>query len=242
MMMVQGAVPSHPASLFCSSHPRLYTTMTTVLEREQLADCFKLLAVFFYEPEIELWEEENILKRFSGMLEKTAPEIFPLACRMREAAEEIDGKDMAIDYAALFVGPFELPAPPYGSVYLDKMQRVMGDSTMMVLDRYREAGLKVDVQEPPDHIAIELEFIHFLLCAEIRAARQNDREEEQRLQNLRDQFLSTCLVPWIHPFCERIIKGTTNPFYTNLALCLEAIVTRLSGSELSTVKAQCLSR
>ena len=131
--MVQGAFTTtlHHVLKKLSGLP---DTMTTVLEKQQLADCCKLLAVFFCEPEMELWANENILEQFSGIPEKAAPELLPIASRMREATETIAPEQMVVDYAALFVGPFELPAPPYGSVYLERSQRVMGDSTMKVMN------------------------------------------------------------------------------------------------------------
>lgn len=204
---------------------------TPVNKSRQLADCFKLLAVFFYEPEMELWEQEGILSRFAEGMNKIAPDAFPAANRMRQALADIDEEKMKVDYAALFVGPFELLAAPYGSVYLERAKRIMGDSTMAVLNLYREAGLMVDVKDAPDHIAIELEFLHYLYSIEENAVQNGDREKEIHTENLRVHFLNMCLVPWVYQFCQSIQTGTENLFYVNLAECLEVFVAQVSESD-----------
>ncbi len=48
---------------------------------------------------------------------------------------------LKVEFSKLFVGPYKLFAAPYGSVYLDDERKVMGDSTLDVKNRYREAGL-----------------------------------------------------------------------------------------------------
>lgn len=209
---------------------------TTVKKCQQFADCFKLLAVLFYEPEMDLWEQEDILNQLSRLIQKTSPGAFHSAQQMCDASEVIDEEQMKVDYAALFVGPFELPAAPYGSVYLDKSKRIMGDSTMAVLQLYRDAGLKVDVKDAPDHIAIELEFIHYLYSLEANAVQDGDREKEIRMASLRTHFLTTCLVPWVDPFCQSIKNGTNNLFYVNLADCLEVFIAEIS--ELASLPLQ----
>lgn len=202
-----------------------------VITCQQLADSFKLLAVFFYEPEMDLWEQEDILNQFSLLLQKTSPGALPFVQQMREVSEVISEEQMKIDYAALFVGPFELLAAPYGSVYLDRDRRIMGDSTMAVLQLYREAGLKVDVKDAPDHIAIELEFMHYLYSQEDNAVQDGDRELEINMANLRTHFMNTCLMPWVHSFCQSIKNGTTNLFYVGLADCLNVFITAISECE-----------
>ncbi len=204
---------------------------TDIKKRQQLADCFKLLAIFFYEPELEMWQQEEILFRFVELINTSVPDAYPAAKRMHKAAETFDEEQMKVDYAALFVGPFELLAAPYGSVFLEKNNRIMGDSTMAVLNIYKEAGLKVDIQEPPDHIAIELEFMQYLYCQEAEAVQDRNREKEIRMASLRVHFQTTYLVPWVHLFCQSIKYGTNNVFYVNLAECLEVFIAELSGHD-----------
>lgn len=209
---------------------------TSIKECRQLADCFKLLAVFFYEPEMDLWEQEDLLNRFFWILQKTNPSGVHLAQQMRVASKIIAEEQMKVDYAALFIGPFALPAAPYGSVYLDRNKRIMGDSTITVLQLYREAGLKIDVKDAPDHIAIELEFIHYLYAMEAEAIQNGDPKKATRMASLRSHFLTTSLAPWVHPFCQSIKKGTTNLFYVNLAGCLDLFIAEIAVLEATPLQ------
>ncbi|MBW1770891.1 MAG: molecular chaperone TorD family protein [Deltaproteobacteria bacterium] len=115
----------------------------------------------------------NDLVQLEHYLDALGSEAATHITRMRREwlgrGNEID--DLCVDFARLFVGPYALLAPPYGSVYLDGERKVMGDSTMDVCMRYAEVGLQLadHFKEVPDHIAAELEFIYFLILKEAEA-------------------------------------------------------------------------
>ena len=71
-----------------------------------------------------------------------------------------EAESLKSDFSRLFIGPFKLLAPPYGSIYLDGNSCLMGASTMEVRQLYRNEGLNPVIKEAPDHIAIELEFMY----------------------------------------------------------------------------------
>ncbi|MCS6037733.1 molecular chaperone TorD family protein [Klebsiella pneumoniae subsp. pneumoniae] len=58
----------------------------------------------------------------------------------------------------LFIGPWALPAPPWGSVWLDKESVLFGDSTLALRQWMRENGiaLEADGNEPEDHFGTVL--------------------------------------------------------------------------------------
>jgi TorA maturation chaperone TorD len=188
------------------------------------ADCFRLLAACFYEPEKPLFLEQEICENLSLLLQELSPEAAGDAKRMAEHLKHVDQNTLVVDYATLFVGPFELLAAPYGSIYLDRKRAVMGASTIDVLRYYQEAGLNVEVNEPPDHIAIELEFMSFLYGKEAEARELAQEDDIRKYQELRTDFFSKILQAWVFDFCEAIRKGTTNQFYSSLADCLANFV------------------
>ena len=193
-------------------------------KRLRTANCYKLLAVFFYEPEIELWKQEKLCSQLAGLVQNISPAAQHMADRMAIELEGQDEQQLQTDYAALFLGPYDLIAPPYGSVYLENTKRIMGDSTMAVMHQYREAGLMLDIQEPADHIAIELEFMHYLSTLEADALRTGENGRKERATAARKKFLSAFLSPWVPPFCQNIRSGTENLFYRNLSDCLEFFI------------------
>jgi TorA maturation chaperone TorD len=96
-------------------------------------------------------------------------------------------QELLVDYAALFVGPFETIAPPLGSVHLEEQPVLMGESTRNLLDIYRQAGLDMaeNFNGPADHIIAELEFLAYLISARLSA----DPETAQTLHELQQRFL-----------------------------------------------------
>ncbi|OEU64904.1 MAG: hypothetical protein BA863_14165 [Desulfovibrio sp. S3730MH75] len=184
-------------------------------------DCFKLLAVCFYEPEKTLFTEERLSENLGHLLEHISRDAQIAADRMQSALCEISQEKLSIDHASLFVGPFELIAAPYGSVYIDKKRTVMGKSTLYAARCYQEASLSVDIKEPQDHIAIELEFMYFL-CGKEAAARQDSRmEDADHFKDMQVRFYYNAMRPWVKEFCVAIQSGTKNEFYLNVAMCLD---------------------
>jgi TorA maturation chaperone TorD len=197
------------------------TEALVLLERER-ANCYRLLSACFYPPG-ELQGIEDLFSDLAGLMGRLCPGAVGFSAEMRKS---FAAWDLPVDYAKLFVGPFELRAPPYGSVYLDGERRVMGDSTLRVINMYREAGLSVDksFKEMPDHIAAELEFMHYLAS---KAAEEFEGSAPGgALTSVAKQkkFMDELLGPWIPAFCERIRRGASSTFYKALAGCLEAFV------------------
>jgi TorA maturation chaperone TorD len=126
---------------------------------------------------------------------------------------------MAIDHARLFVGPFALLAPPYGSVYLEGERRCMGDSTLDVGSRYREVGLGTapGFNDAPDHIAAELEFMHFLVIREFEAQADGDLERAQYFRQKQGSFLERHLAAWVPNFSRSVEEQAQTEFYQSLA-------------------------
>lgn len=196
--------------------------------KELQGDCFKLLAACFYEPDRDLFLQENLCENLVALLSANGCNAAAEAARrMQIALSEQDEEDLKVEYARLFVGPFELIAPPYGSVYLEHKRKLMGDSTMAVQKMYKSAGLMLNEKEAPDHIAFELEFMHYLCLAEVEAESQGQENRVSEIFRNKLEFMDTYLEPWISPFCEDIRQGSENSFYSNLADCLEAFSTEM---------------
>jgi len=182
-------------------------------------DCFKLLAACFCEPEKDLLIEEHVCENLNNLLSDWASEASMAAGEMALSLKAISQEQLSIDHAALFVGPFELIAAPYGSIYSEGNRLLMGETTIDVLRFYEEAGLSVDIKEPPDHIAIELEFMSYLCIKEAESSSDGNLGEAERYREMQLQFFRKYL-HWGQQFCESIKKGSDNQFYQSLADCL----------------------
>jgi TorA maturation chaperone TorD len=178
---------------------------------------FRLLSDCYFIPEPGLSEKlEKLESNMANVCEAAARSIQ----NMRKELKTGDRlESIRVDYAKLFVGPFKLLAAPYGSVYLDRERQMMGDSTLDVKSRYREAGLDTakNFKDAPDHISAELEFMYFLIFKEIEAFADSDTETAMGFIQKQKSFLEDHLMAWVPHFAENIIQNAKNPFYPNLA-------------------------
>jgi len=149
---------------------------------------------------------------------------------MKQALKETDDlSPLEIDFSKLFVGPFELLAPPYGSIYLEGIRQVMGDSTMEARRLYRELGLDIskEVSDPPDHIAVELEFMHFLVFKEIEALWAGAYTVAEDYVRKQMSFLDSHLGAWVSEFSDLVTKNSETVFYK----CLGVLTVRFLEKE-----------
>ncbi|MCX8118463.1 MAG: molecular chaperone TorD family protein [Desulfobacterota bacterium] len=192
-------------------------------------EAYRLFSACFCLPRREWFLQEGLFKNLATVLSEICNEAVPFVSEMERSLLETSEEELRVEYARLFVGPYELKAPPYGSVYLDGERRLMGDSTLEVLRQYEEAGLVLEegLKEPPDHIAIELEFMYYLLYKEAEAREDSEREKANAFRETRERFFKKLLNPWVPIFCEKIKESTDHPFYVALSNCLTTFVSRV---------------
>ena len=192
-----------------------------VCREKKRGDCYRLLSACFYQPEKDVFLQEGIFENLAALLKEVSPEASAFAAEMEKVFLISGEVDLNVDYAKLFVGPNELLAPPYGSVYLDGERRVMGDSTMEVIKMYEEQGLSIDKEfrNLPDHITAELEFMYYLIFREIEALEKSDIATALNSIKIQELFLNRFLKQWVQPFCNKMREGATNGFYRSLADC-----------------------
>jgi TorA maturation chaperone TorD len=120
-------------------------------------------------------------------------------------------ESLQCDYGALFIGPFQTLAPPYASVYLNE-GIIMGDSTIQVMECYSAVGLEVNQEEGliPDHISIELEFIHHCLLKYMESG-------DTSYYDLHTAFITEHMYKWIPDFISRILSSDVTGYYRDLA-------------------------
>ena len=186
-----------------------------LLNNEYRRDSYKLLSECYYLPDAGLVKRLNNLDASRGGLYADIVKYCP-------KISDIDS--LIIDYTKLFVGPYGLLAPPYGSMYLEDNGRVMGDSTMEARNRYAEEGLDICLKEAPDHITIELEFMYFLIFKEIEATNNNDLNNTSRYQEKQSAFLENHLGAWVPDFAGKVEANAQTEFYKNIAQVTKSFI------------------
>lgn len=187
-------------------------------------DAYRLLAACYYPPTAKLLEEQCCIS-LANILKQTVPDAAQHASKAAQAIGA-DLKSLLVEHARLFIGPFHLIAPPYGSIYIDDSKTVMGDSTPRVAAFYHSCGLRLadNFHELPDHFAVELEFMSFLAFKQREAEVSGNKDEVTRIVSLQREFLDRFLMPWLTPFTSAIISDGEAPFYQAIAHCTAAFV------------------
>ncbi|WP_272694084.1 Tat proofreading chaperone DmsD [Providencia sp. PROV036] len=108
-------------------------------------------------------------------------------------------------YQRLFIGPYALPAPPWGSVYLDKENVIFGISTLELRAwlRNNQINIELNQKEPEDHVGLI-----FLLTAWVI---------ENKPELLRE-LLEIHFLPWVYRYLEKMQLQSGNAFYEATAL------------------------
>jgi TorA maturation chaperone TorD len=182
-----------------------------------LSDCYFL-------PDADLSEKLESLE--FNMANVCEPAVEWVQGMRKEFEASADLEPLKVDFSKLFVGPYNLFAAPYGSVYLDGERKIMGDSTLDVKNRYREAGLDTarDFKDAPDHISAELEFMYYLVFKEIEALSKADIETAIDFIQKQKSFLEDHLMAWVPQFAADIIEHAETSFYRNLAKATETFL------------------
>ncbi|MHB1024672.1 MAG: TorD/DmsD family molecular chaperone [Desulfobacteria bacterium] len=205
-----------------------------ILRERMRGDCYRFLSACFCQPQKNVFQEEKLLQNLTKSLQRICPEAALFSASMEESILKYGNEELLVEYSRLFIGPFGVIAPPYGSVYLDGERRVMGDSTMEVIGMYRNEGLSGNAADMdlPDHVAVELEFMSFLVFREIKALEASDLRGAVEAVQKQERFSGEFLRRWIPPFCEKIKENTENAFYAALAQCASTFIGSSSPADL----------
>ncbi len=197
-------------------------------------DVCRYLAACFYEPDAA-FEEEGMFSALLDAAKQLDASLGPYAQRLGEQFRATKIDTLLLDYTRLFLGPMDILAKPYGSVWLDEEKTLMGESTMAVLELYREADFEMDEEfkELPDHIAAELEFLYLLIFRENEARQGGDAAKTAFFIDLQQRFLTRHLGAWVGNLASAIKANAQCDFYCELAdlasLFVSQEMTRLKG-------------
>ncbi|WP_443090209.1 Tat proofreading chaperone DmsD [Basfia succiniciproducens] len=160
-------------------------------------------AVFYYEPKdkrvqpvLDFFRQPDWTKDWATLANPAL---------INALIEKSAQQDLSQAYQYLFIGPNELPAPPWGSVYLDKESVIFGDSLLALRDFLTVHQIEfIQTQnEPEDHLGLMLMLAAYLA--------ENKPE-------LLEEFLTKHLFSWVYRCLDLIFAQTDYPFYQAMAL------------------------
>ena len=162
-------------------------------------------ASFYYEPSdsriagvLDFFRQPTWTQEWEIPLEEKACE--KITALIKQGLKQ----DLTEQYQNLFIGPNELVAPPWGSVYLDPECVIFGNSLLALRDflNCHQIAFQAQQDEPEDHIGLMLMLAAYL--AETRP-------------HLLVKFLSQHLLTWAPHFLTKLANVENHPFYQGLA-------------------------
>ena len=135
---------------------------------------------------------------------------------------ELGTADLEGTYVDLFVVNQKVPL--YQSGFLTPDNPAL---TMAVLDgEYSAAGLSVagSFKEPPDHAAVELEFMSFLCGKEAEAWTKRSPKDAIKQLEAEAGFLDRQLSRWFPAFAEQVARHAGDSLYTSVTRAAHAFI------------------
>lgn len=161
-------------------------------------------------PQLCIWDNPEKIQAICTSLSQTQPD------------------DISYDYSILFEGQGSMPAPPWGSVYLEHDNTVMGESTAAYRDFLQAKGLVTDtgIREPEDQFGLMMMAVSALA----------EQEDDSAVIALFEQHL----LPWAYRYLELVQQSKTeSTFYPSLAQITEIYLKSLQLKlELSPVRVE----
>jgi len=141
---------------------------------------------------------------------------------VRQQLGEVAGhQELQSEYIRLFdVGTPRPPCPLYGGEYKKGRKGTMEE----LIRFYNYFGLRPSSRsrDMPDHITIELEFMHFLIFREVTAL--HHRQDRTSYLRAERDFLERQLCAWVPRLVERLGRQQPQPFYAALARFADAFL------------------
>ncbi|MTH46594.1 TorD/DmsD family molecular chaperone [Intestinirhabdus alba] len=160
-------------------------------------------ALFYYSP-----ERPEVRALFPCL--PTLADIYPWRDRERIEAlcaswPQPDDETLVWQFSVLFEGQGKMPVPPWGSVWLERDNLMMGETTADYRAFLRAQGITFDAREsePEDQFGLMLLAYCTLLETEKSAAAS--------------RLLEAHLLPWGFGYLELLQRCDVSPFYARLA-------------------------
>jgi TorA-specific chaperone len=123
-------------------------------------------------------------------------------------------------YVRLFISAKGgITAPLYESCYEFEGAPLMGRAAAEMKERFETKGLSVadTIQEPPDHLSIELEYLYFLLD-------KGWRDQDGAFVSEGAAFAAETMLPWVSKLSERLAPEGDCQYYPLMAAVLVEVL------------------
>ncbi|HHY25528.1 MAG TPA: molecular chaperone TorD family protein [Desulfitobacterium dehalogenans] len=176
---------------------------------------YQLLRLLFEQPlsteGLKALQEQSGLRELA-QISSGAQSLIDFLDANKDTDSETLGKAMLSEYQRLFVGPGPVLVPIWESVYFDPEHLMFGERTMEVRECYRKYHLESihKNRQPEDHLAVELEFMMYLIGQYLAS---EDEGQQRELLGEQKVFLRKHLATWKDEFLQLMKDSTDCPLY-----------------------------
>lgn len=184
----------------------------------------RILGSFFYRPPTDPINKD-VLPYFTELTTCFSWHDVNKAQELTTALSQFESDNLSYDFSILFEGQGSMPAPPWGSVYQDKENGLLGTSTLNYREflRRQHIELALNNREPEDQFGLMLFAGVFIL--------------EQGHRPALREFLENHLLPWAPRYLTRVKEATLeNGFYPLLAQLAEEYLNSLKQELVLNIK------
>lgn len=144
---------------------------------------------------------------------------------IRQTKEDTILRDLARDYATLFLGVGLATVPLCESVYRSYSRLLFQDSYFQVKERYQDIGLTIngDYPESDDHLSVELAYMDNLCRLSIDSIERKTGEYPY-YHRLQKDFLEKHLMIWVPEFSKTLIETSNSTFYSAMTYLLRGYI------------------
>ncbi|WP_238915565.1 molecular chaperone TorD family protein [Clostridium sp. YIM B02555] len=183
-----------------------------IVERKIIYFIFALLYDGKIDQALDIIKKNELLQNFSDYTnnKQLSGGSNQVIKELHENQNDNHYKDLILEeYQRLFIGPDEILAPLWESVYKTKDKLLFGEIELENRRYYNSNGLDVKESEPADYLPMQLSFISRLCDA---ALEDNFENINENLAKQRD-FLKDHLISWIPYWVEGINQNAETQFW-----------------------------
>ncbi len=140
---------------------------------------------------------------------------------LQKALEDNDVENLEWNYRATFgAATVAMDCPPYEMYYSGSQIWQQTQDLADISGMYKAYGIAMEEDSTTsrwDHVAVELEFLHFLTYKLAYAIENHSEEEQESCLSGKKKFLYAHIGRWIKAFTTSVVKKTPEDFYRQAA-------------------------
>jgi len=223
-MLIKNALPAEQAAILTAEH-LVFSLLGKAFFEYPDKNWIDSLAVETIFNDVPFAQEQPDMQAGAGLLYAWSQE-------NQDGLTDAAFAAIVADYTRLFIGPGEVLAPPWESVYFNEERLTFQEETLQARSWFRRHGLEsVKLKnEPDDHVGLELAFLAHVAGLGLSALEQKDETAFRQALEAQEQFFSEHLLRWVVPWSNLVLEYTQTDFYRGFTLMVRGAVYELAAN------------